>query len=128
MPIQTRSQKMDTNQFVLGLIEALKDPQVIHCLNRAIDYEKFGNVIELKIGDHMRKLNDKLIEKDNEIRDLKDKVKELSESLDDLDQYGRKKSLRIDGVEEPADETDTHQKVVSLCNDALTDQVAHHTG
>ena len=110
---------MDVEQFKLNLLEALNDDAIA---------KKFGSVFNETIKDLKQsvdtliKLNktltDSIQEKDDKIKYLEKRCDDLEDRVDDLEQWGRRGSMRIQGLPETGSGT-VEDKVLALVNDEL---------
>ena len=106
--------QLDPSHFTLYLLEALKDPQVKSALNKSIDHMKINDNVSIEVGKHIKILQEKIKKQDQEISDLKEKNLDLENRLTDLEQYSRKNTLKIEGIEETNDEN-TFDTVLNIC-------------
>ena len=86
---------MNQDEFTKAFVAALQNERVMEQLRKTIcsDLQK-----------QMSELKDLIAEKDNKIKDLEKKVDALENRNDDLEQYTRRNSLRLHGVEEKENE------------------------
>ena len=106
--------QLDPSHFAVYLLEALKDPQVQSALNKSIDHSKINDNVSIEVGKHIKILQEKIKKQDQEISDLKEKNLDLENRLTDLEQYSRKNTLKIEGIEETNDEN-TFDTVLDVC-------------
>ena len=106
--------QLDPSHFIVYLLEALKDPQVKSAQNKSIDHTKINDNVSIEVGKHIKILQDKIKKQDQEISDLKEKNLDLENRLTDLEQYSRKNTLKIEGIEETNDEN-TFDTVLNIC-------------
>ena len=104
--------------FKLAFLESLNDPQVEIKLTRLLKTA----TKELTDGfttlqQDIRTLRNEVTQKDAAIDELRGEVHHLQLQNDALEQYGRRSSLRINGISE--DQEDTTQAVVKLVNEVL---------
>ena len=96
------------------MLEALKDPQVKSALNKSNDLTKINDNVSIEVGKHIKILQEKIKKQDQEISDLKEKNLDLENRLTDLEQYSRKNTLSIEGLEETNDEN-TFDTLLNTC-------------
>ena len=84
-------------------------------INKSIDYDLIIDKVSIAMNSRFKVYEDKLRAKDNEIADLRIKNQDLENRCTELEQYTRKKTLKIEGVEEKSDE-DPFQTVLALCD------------
>ena len=101
------------DHFSLYVIEALKDPQVKAQLNISIDLEFISKHVQNQLQEKLTSLESKITEKDKLITDLKKQNSDLQLRVVELEQYSRKNCLKIEGIEERADE-DSFDTVMDL--------------
>lgn len=102
----------------LSLLEELDDEDVVAKLTRIIKAATREVVENLdSLRGEVRTLKAALQDRDATIKDLKSEVRDLREANDALEQYGRRHSLRISGIDESKE--DTTAAVVELANDVL---------
>lgn len=109
---QTRSsdaQKETTKNFANDFKSFLMDEE-----NRKL----LQSVICVPLMDEIKELKDLLSQKDDTITQLQDQISVLEQKNDDLEQYTRRNSLRISGMEETPEE-DCYQLVLDLANTTL---------
>ena len=106
------------SDFNLYLLEALKDPQILVQLNKAIDRQALLNEIDIENSALVQSLRRQLNEKDVKINALQSQVDEINKQVDDLEQYSRKKNVRLDGITE-VDGENTHEVILETCNNVL---------
>ncbi len=82
---------MDEEDFVKALIKALTSEKVQRCLKQSI----CGEILK-----ELHDLTEIVKKKEQKINELTDKVLILEDKCDDLEQYSRRNSLRVSGVEE----------------------------
>ena len=110
---------IDSETFKLHFLECLNDKSIA---------SKFCAVLEPVIKglrDNVesltqinQRLNDQLAEKDRKINALETRCDKLETTIDNLEQYGRRGSMRIQGL--PEDGTGTvEDKILKLCNEDL---------
>ena len=145
----------DQQDFVKAFVSALNDESVINKLDSVIcghlnvdignlseaqkkvqkDLEEFKDM-NLQLQKEVAELRVIVQNKDARISDLELKTEFLESKLDEYEQYSRRNSLRITGIEESEDE-DVQQKVLHLFSTRLqldtpvtSDQVdrVHRTG
>ena len=102
----------DNAEFVLALVEAIRDSSVITALKEAtkIDYDHLSDMVADKLQHRFRKMQDELDAKEERIKTLEEKVSVLELKQDEAEQYSRRSSVRISGIPEVANE-DVIQKV-----------------
>ena len=111
----TGNGQFDPAYFGLYLIDSLKDDQVIKMINKSIDYDLIIDKVSIAMNSRFKVYEDKLRAKDNEIADLRIKNQDLENSCTELEQYTRKSTLKIEGVEEKSDE-DPFQTALAVCD------------
>ena len=104
--------------FKLAFLESLDDPQVEVKLTRLLK----AATKELTDGfttlqQEIRTLRNEVAQKDAVIDELRGELRHLQLQNDALEQYGRRSSLRINGIRE--DQEDTTQAVVNLVNEVF---------
>ena len=82
---------MERDDFTKAIIEAFQNKSVVDTIKEAIANDLLKEINELKTL---------VKEKDEKIKDLKEKVSSLECKTDDLEQYSRRNSLRIYGIQE----------------------------
>ena len=110
---------MDPTSFILCFQEALQDKRVVSLFQSALVplfQQQIARIDALEKSN--KKLNATLDKKDTEIASLKSRCTVLEDSLDDLEQWGRRGSMRIQGLPESNPE-DVDQKIQDLCNNVL---------
>ena len=100
----TNRPTIEYDTLFFAFIEALSNPSVVAKLNKAIDYDRISTAVSNQVEILIKPLTDKLAEKDAQIDKLHTKCQALEERCDDLEQYSRKDSIRIFGLDEPHDE------------------------
>ena len=93
---QTKAVGMDHDDFAKAFFKALQNDSVIPTLTKMLTSGLENQVAELK---------DLILEKDQMINQLKDDVKQLEVKCDGLEQYSRRNSLRIYGIDEKEGES-----------------------
>ena len=111
------SPEMDSSTFALFLIEAFKDSEVVSRMKEAItiDCDKVADIVSTRIQPYLKKIEGELEEKNKMICMLQKRVTELESKQDDLEQYSRRSTIRINGVEESPQED-----VLAKTKDILT--------
>ena len=101
--------KEDMKAFILNLFETLKDEIKSHVSSEI-----------LALGTKVKQLESDKAMLQSQITELKIVNSAIQENLEELEQYGRKTSLRINGIETSSNETsnDVLEKVVNLCKDS----------
>ena len=101
--------------FGLYLIEALKKPDLQQVLREALRPQSEATVekMDANMATRLKAMEQELEKRDAEIRKLKGRVEELEGRLDDQEQYSRRTSVRISGVEEKEGE-DCEKKVTEI--------------
>ena len=107
--------QFDPAHFGVYLIEALKDPQVQAAINRSIDHDKLNDNISIEVSKHIKILDDKIKRQGQEISDLKAQNLELQIRCTELEQYSRKNTLKIEGIQESPDEN-PFDTVLDVCD------------
>ena len=89
--------------------------------NRLFEREKENDKLKDKIKNLEKKITDQEDENQQLKRDIETSETVAKEKLNDLEQYGRRNSIRIVGINEDDDETaeDTMQKVVDFVNEKI---------
>lgn len=97
---------VSAENFPLLLIEAYKDPDVIAGLKKAVavDYDAIADLVAMKINNKLEQLERKVSVRDKRIEELEATVSDLSQKLDAQEQYSRRTSVRISGIEETENE------------------------
>lgn len=110
----------EASQFIFKFTSALEDTE---CQNRLLaiirDALQPTQDLVTTLSAKITRYETKLAEKDAEIACLRSEVRELRLANDALDQYGRRATLRIAGIEEDRWGEDTTPAVVELANDVL---------
>ena len=109
---------INQDEFVDVLVRALSNETVI---------KKLQDAVCGQLQQEVTKLKDIIKSKDAVIDKLEQRVNELESGQDDLEQYSRRNSLRISGVDE-SDSEDVVEKTMNLINNTLgvtmcTDQI-----
>ena len=89
---------MDHDSFVNAFIKALKNKDVVHTLKEIICGDLEKQVLELK---------EIVTTKETQITSLEERVKSLESKIDDQEQYSRRNTLRINGINESEQENTT---------------------
>ena len=115
---------LSSEEFALYLIEALKDQAVITGLREAVKQDKddLADIVASKVNDRIALLDERLAAKDAAILKLEKRVAELESKIDQQEQYSRRTSVRIAGIEETANE-DPEQKVRDIFKSINLDPV-----
>jgi len=111
--------RCDEETFRLYFLEALKDKEICKALNSSL-FESI-NAIQDSVNTlcaKVAKLEKQNMEKDWKIAKLEGEIAKLKTKQDDEEQYSRRNSVRISGIEETANE-DTDTKVLSIINKEL---------
>ena len=87
----TKGTGMDEDKFTQALVKALQNEAVQASLQQTIGRE---------IRRELKEMKDLINEQNNKIRNLEKKIEEICEKNDDLEQYSRRNSLRIFGLDE----------------------------
>ena len=105
------SEKMGINEkeFIEVFIRALSNKSVIKKLQDAVCEPLQKEVNDLRMA---------IQAKDAKIDSLEKQVSDLELQIEDIEQYGRRNSLRISGIQETASEN-VKEKVSELINDTL---------
>ena len=111
----TGNDQFDAAHFGLYFIDSLKNDQVIKMINKFIDYDLIIDKESIAMNNRFKAYEDKLRAKDNEIADLRIKKQDLENRCIELEQYTRKKTLEIAGVEEKPG-VDPFLTVLALCD------------
>ena len=106
-------------KFRLYLLEALSDDDICQKLSSACAAQNRELADSVKsLADQVSSLRAQLKKRDDDIVQLQTEIQRLTVKHDDLEQYGRRSSVRIQGITaQGADDTD--QSVLSLLNDGL---------
>ena len=110
---------MDNELFKINFLDALNDDSVAQKLQALL----VGGTKSLQTSmDALTQSNKKLLDevksKDHTIKLLESRCSALEEKLDDLEQWGRRGSMRIQGLpEEGAGQIE--DKIIALCNEDL---------
>ena len=107
--------QFDPAHFGVYLIDALKDPQVHAAINQSIDHDKLNVNISIEVSKHIKILDDKIKWQGQEIRDLKAQNLELQIRCTELEQYSRKNTLKIEGIQESPDDN-PFDTVLDVCH------------
>ena len=99
----------DQEEFIQAFVGALTDNTVIEKLQKAVCGQ-----IHKEVGE----LREIIKNKDDQIRKLEVRVRDLELKQDDAEQYSRRNSIRITGIDESASE-DISEKIIKLCNESL---------
>ena len=83
--------KMDAQQFALNLLTALKDADI---------KKELSAIVESGLRQELDTLRERLQEKDRVIAGLTQRVDSQEEQVDALEQYSRRNSLRVSGLDE----------------------------
>ena len=111
----SKNLKMDCKDFTTAFVNALKDQTVIKSLQKAV----CGELIK-----EVQYLRDLVVAKEQRIDGLEKRIKELELSADNQEQYSRRNSLRIFGLEENENKT-TEQIVEELMKADLEMDIDH---
>ena len=116
-------EQLTSEQFGLFLIEACKSPDIQTMMKNIVtpngDY--FKDLVSAEVHRQIQPLKHQLQQKDQEILDLKKTIVDQQVKLDDLEQHGRRDSLRISGIPEPAEHDNTDAAVLSVCESIQVD-------
>ena len=95
------NQDQESASFKLAFFESLDDPQVATKLTQLLTTAN-KNIVDIISGlqAEIRTLKDKVAERDATIEELQGEVRQLRLQNDALEQYGRRSSLRINGISE----------------------------
>lgn len=93
-------------QLPVFLIEAFKDPSVLEALKRAvaIDHDVMADLVANKVGVRIQRMEEALASRDQRIEELETKVADFALKIDEQEQYSRRTSIRISGIEESTNE------------------------
>ena len=94
---------MDQEQFTSAFLKALKDQEVVETMRNMICGELQRELIELK---------GIIKTKNDTIEALEKKITEIELRADNLEQYSRRNSLRIHGLNESTTEQENTQEIV----------------
>ena len=75
----------------------------------------FKELVSAEVHRQIQPLKHQLQQKDQEILDLKKTIFDQQVKLDDLEQHGRRDSLKISGIPEPAEHDNTDAAVLGVC-------------
>ena len=99
---------MSSSDFAVYLEEALTNASVKEKLQEVmtpiLNVDKIADLVSSKLRVQITRLETLLKEKDVKIAHLTDRVKDLEGKIDDQEQYSRRTSVRIAGLEEDQDE------------------------
>ena len=100
------SASLSSDRFALLMIEALCDPTVIGKIREAcrMDYDEIADRVQMRLRGVIQKLEDELEVKDRQIFALEKRVAAAELQLDEQEQYSRRTSVRIAGLEEEENE------------------------
>lgn len=109
------SDPINVEDIKLYLVEAMASPDVVSGLFKLLkpSIERFVAEVDANMSTRMKSLEQKVRERDTEIKRLNTRIEELEDKLDDQEQYSRRTSVRIAGIPEN-DGEDPHQKVMSM--------------
>ena len=108
----TRSQSAEMSEFV-GAFRAF-----LSQYKDNVSLESFQQAFCAPILDEIKSLKETIAQRDMKIRALEDRIVKLEENNDALEQYTRRNSVRISGINESSDE-DCYDKVLSTLNTRL---------
>ena len=100
---------IDQDEFIKVFVNALGNSTVI---------QKLQNAVCGQLQTEVAYLRDIIKSKDDRISVLENKVENLENKLDDMEQYSRRNSIRISGIEETSSE-DITEKVINLINNDI---------
>lgn len=103
MPPKKSSQSTSASSaFALDLISALQDPDVVEAFRKAqiVNYDFIADSVAAKLNQRLKKMEDELASKDQQITSLVKRIEDLESKADDQEQYSRRTSVRIYGVQE----------------------------
>ena len=103
------SRSMDQEEFIKCFISALGNEQVLQKMRHNICGD-----LQKEIGE----LRDLLQKREQRIETLEKRIEELERRQDESEQYSRRNSLRISGVDQNENE-DVTEKVLSLFNNTM---------
>ena len=112
---------MDSDQFKLMVIEAMKDKSVVTALAKATEnqMDKMTDRVMERLDATIKSYQEELRNKEKRIADLEEKVCSLEGLLDDQEQYSRRESLRFSGIAESPHEC-TDDLILDVVNKAMS--------
>ena len=117
----TESEVMiDGNTFKIHLLESLGDDAVAKKLQKifAPSFERITQAVNDLVKTNQA-LRQQLLEKEAVINHLQQKCESLEDKIDDLEQWGRRGSMRIQGLPEEGS-GQVEDKILALVNDDLS--------
>lgn len=100
---------MDPAQFIQSFISALKNQEV---------RDSLGDIVAANVKNEITQLREELKTKDAKIDKLERRIESLESDVDSLEQYSRRNSIRLFGLEEKPDE-DAASLAVSFVNEHM---------
>ena len=105
----TSTMGLDQEEFNQIFLTALGNDAVV---------KKLQTVLCSELHKEITLMHNMIKSKDEKITQLENKVEILEDKIDDLEQYGRRNSLRFNGVSE-SDNEDVVEKAMKLMNDTM---------
>lgn len=108
----------DQNGLILAMMEAMKNPAIIKKFGELIS-SKFDAVCDKISSSVVKKLTDQIQSLTKENENLKIRVQQLEKKADDLEQYSRRNSLRVSGLQYNENSDDPESLIMDLVNEKL---------